>query len=255
LIEDLSKTSPDKEIGVVTFNMKQQTYIYELMEERFSNKKLTIPAGLFIKNIENVQGDEKDIIIFSIGYAPDEKGRMNMQFGSLNQVNGENRLNVAVTRAKEKIYVVTSIYPDQLKTEETKNEGPKLLKEYLEYARQISEKRFEYKTQPTSAFGAEWYLKYKLKEAVNSKNNAIELRNQMPFADLTVMNKDNFCGLIVTDDDLYHGSYSVKEAHVYTPFSFSNKNWRFLDFYSREYWQNPKAVIERFEKFVHAIDV
>src|SRR5690349_16138037 len=72
----------DKEIGVVTFNSPQQNLILDLVEERFAKDGLAIPPSLFVKNIENVQGDEKDIIIFSVGYAPDKRKKMNMQFGS-----------------------------------------------------------------------------------------------------------------------------------------------------------------------------
>src|SRR5690606_31627296 len=123
---------PDKEIGVVTFNAPQQVLIMDLLDAESERRGTRIPSSLFVKNIENVQGDEKDIIIFSIGYAPGKKGRMTMQFGSLNTAGGENRLNVAVTRAREKIILVTSIWPEQLKTQESKHAGPRLLKEYLE---------------------------------------------------------------------------------------------------------------------------
>ena len=93
---------------------------------------------LFVKNIENVQGDERDIIIFSIGYAKNEEGKVYNRFGSLNQKGGENRLNVAVTRAKEGIIVVSSIEPEDLNVANTSERGPKLLKSYLKYARAVS---------------------------------------------------------------------------------------------------------------------
>ena len=107
---------PDKEIGIVTFNAPQQMLVLDLLEAEAAKTGKIIPPSLFVKNIENVQGDEKDIIIFSIGYAPDKKGKMSMQFGSLNAAGGENRLNVAVTRAREKIILVTSIWPEQTKS-------------------------------------------------------------------------------------------------------------------------------------------
>src|SRR5690606_15596317 len=98
-VMELLAVDPTKTIGVVTFNAPQQTLILDLLEERFATEGKEVPSSLFVKNIENVQGDEKDIIIFSVGYAPDKRKRMNMQFGSLNMAAGENRLNVAVTRA------------------------------------------------------------------------------------------------------------------------------------------------------------
>ena len=72
LVDRLLQESPEKSIGVVTFNSKQQGLIQDLLEEHAYNAGFTIPSNLFIKNIENVQGDERDIIIFSIAYAPDE---------------------------------------------------------------------------------------------------------------------------------------------------------------------------------------
>src|SRR5690606_13129604 len=92
-----------KSVGIVTFNYPQQQLIQQLVEESGLNWE-----GLFVKNIENVQGDERDIILFSIGYAPDETGRLTMQFGTLNSYGGENRLNVAITRAREQIHINSS---------------------------------------------------------------------------------------------------------------------------------------------------
>ena len=140
---------------MITFNFKQQQLIQDLLED----VAFPLPKDLFIKNIENVQGDEKDIIIFSTGYAPDKNGKMNLKFGSLNVAGGENRLNVAVSRAREKIYVITSLFPTQLHVEETKNEGPKLLKEYLTYAFNVSEGNFTPTPPPYQSRENNWYLK------------------------------------------------------------------------------------------------
>ena len=85
--------------------MQGSKIILWIMLDYYSIEKgFDIPDDLFVKNIENVQGDERDIIIFSVGYAPDKNGKMNHHFGSLNIQKGENRLNVAITRAKEKNY-------------------------------------------------------------------------------------------------------------------------------------------------------
>src|SRR5690606_18900355 len=137
------KEYPEKDIGVVTFNLPQQMLIMDLLDDAFLSTGQSQPVSLFVKNIENVQGDEKDIIIFSIGYAPDKSKKLSMQFGSLNVAGGENRLNVAVTRAREKVIIVSSIWPEALRVEGVQHDGPKLLKQYLEYAREISERRFK----------------------------------------------------------------------------------------------------------------
>jgi superfamily I DNA and/or RNA helicase len=93
----LRRNEPEKNIGIITFNSPQKELIQELLESRMGDLSY---RDVFIKNIENIQGDERDIIIFSVAYAPDQTGLLQMKFGSLNDVGGENRLNVAITRAK-----------------------------------------------------------------------------------------------------------------------------------------------------------
>ena len=90
----------------------------------------------FIKNLENVQGDERDTIIFSIGYAKDSNGIMYMNFGPLSKEGGHRRLNVAITRAKHNIKLVGSIMPTDIDTEKTSAEGVRLLRSYIEFAQQ-----------------------------------------------------------------------------------------------------------------------
>ncbi|MEM8966140.1 MAG: AAA domain-containing protein, partial [Bacteroidota bacterium] len=204
LLKELQQEKPKKQVGVITFNVKQQELILDLIET-------TQPTGFdnlsFVKNIENVQGDESDIIIFTTAYASNEKGKLVLQFGSLNADGGENRLNVAVTRAREMIYLVTSVLPEQLNVENTKNRGPKLLKEYLAYAHQVSEGNYEASLPEISDHRVEWFLSRHLQQWAEKKLEGIELPRQLPFADLTILeqveNKVNYLGLLMTDDDLY----------------------------------------------------
>lgn len=223
LIHELGKTH--KTLGVVTFNFYQQQLIQESLEAANVTAK-----GLFVKNIENVQGDERDIIIFSMGYAPDEKGKISANFGSLNAAGGENRLNVAVTRAREKIYFITSLWPSQLQTDNAANAGPKLLKAYLVYAQEVSEGRYKPQPLKTDKFRTNWLLKDRL------AGMKPELQKELPFSDLTIKEEGVYKGLILTDDDLYHRSKSSKEPHAYLPLLLRQKNWPVRRVYSREYW-------------------
>ncbi|MFL5729565.1 MAG: DEAD/DEAH box helicase, partial [Cytophagaceae bacterium] len=246
LVSRLQKEQPDKSIGVVTFNFRQQNLIQDMLEEKAASGKTEIPQSLFVKNIESVQGDERDIIIFSIGYAPDKRGRIAAQFGSLNMVKGENRLNVAVSRAKEKIYVVSSIFPAQLEVEGTKNEGPKLLKEYLHFALKVSEGRYEKAPDPKTEHKPDWYLSEKLEREI-----PLSLEHGLPFADLSVSDDKSTAGIILTDDTRYQQSISAKDFHAYTPLAMQEKNWKILKIYSRQYWENASKVKEDILKAFH----
>ncbi len=154
LIKDISQTrQQDETIGVITFNATQRNLIEKDLETLANQDKEfndfyqqeinrsvdNQDLSLFVKNIENVQGDERDIIIFSITYAPDESGKVPSFFGWLSQQGGQNRLNVAITRAKKQIYVVTSIEPHQLPVSNASALGPSLLRDYLIYSKAISE--------------------------------------------------------------------------------------------------------------------
>jgi hypothetical protein len=247
----LLSQSPEKEIGIVTFNASQQTLILDLLEERFTQAGIAFPESLFVKNIENVQGDEKDIIIFSVAYAPDKKNKIMMQFGSLNQAGGENRLNVAITRAREKIILVTSIWPEQLNVDSIKNDGPKLLRKYLEFARRVDQRNFKPHVNHANDQTPAWYLNSKIKQwGEESFTGVLFEPDTLPFSDLNFKAGQRYLGVILTDDMRYFTSLSAKDNHAYTPALLSNKNWSHRMVFSRNYWQNKEKVQDELMSFI-----
>ena len=142
-----------RSIGIVTFSEAQKNLIEDLIEvERAKHPTLEEYFGdqndepLFVKNLENVQGDERDVILFSIGYAPDSSGKFSMNFGPLNRQGGERRLNVAITRAKEQVVVFSSVHSYQIELSRTMAVGAAHLKYFLDYA----EKGFDIQTARTA---------------------------------------------------------------------------------------------------------
>ena len=141
IFDRLEHSRRKRSIGVVTFSQAQKDLIEDLLEEeRAKHPKLEPyfsdrnPEPLFVKNLENVQGDERDVILFSIGYAPDATGKFAMNFGPLNRQGGERRLNVAITRAKEQVVVFSSIHANQIDLARTGAVGAAHLKFFLDYA-------------------------------------------------------------------------------------------------------------------------
>lgn len=131
----------ERSLGIVTFSEAQKQFIEDLIEKRresypqyekyFSDER---EEPFFVKNLENVQGDERDVILFSVCYAPDADGKFYMNFGPLNKLGGERRLNVAVTRAKEQVVLFASIRSSQIDLNRTESVGVAHLKSFLEYA-------------------------------------------------------------------------------------------------------------------------
>lgn len=148
-------------VGIVTFNRKQADLIEDLLEKRAGStlmfrevlaaERQRIDDGedvsLFVKNVENVQGDERDLIIFSTTFGPDTRGVFRRNFGVLGQSGGERRLNVAVTRAKTKIVVVSSMPLDSICDRSSRSSRPQMprefLQDYLQYVRLVSDGHFQ----------------------------------------------------------------------------------------------------------------
>ncbi|MBZ2197813.1 DUF3320 domain-containing protein [Occultella gossypii] len=125
-------------IGVVTFNVQQRNHIESLLRDAGDDRLRAAlddnSEGLFVKNLENVQGDERDVILFSTAFGVNDRGVLPLNFGPLNRAGGERRLNVAVTRARRQVVVFSSFDPDQLRSEQTSSVGIKHLRNYLDMA-------------------------------------------------------------------------------------------------------------------------
>ena len=128
-------------LGVGTFNMRQQLGIQDELEKRrredpsiepFFSRGLAEP--FFVKNLENIQGDERDVIFISVTYAKGPDGKLRYNFGPLNGQNGWRRLNVLTTRARQQMRVFSSMRGDEINTAATSSEGARLLREFLNYA-------------------------------------------------------------------------------------------------------------------------
>ncbi|MEJ5092123.1 DUF4011 domain-containing protein [Sphingobacterium faecium] len=145
IVDDIAKRlrnekSRKQSIGIVTFSQVQQSLIEDKLNELYRKDTqleswaVERDEPIFIKNLENVQGDERDVILFSIGYGPDENGQLSMNFGPLNREGGWRRLNVAVTRAREEMKVFATLRSDQINLNRTASEGVAGLKNFLAFA-------------------------------------------------------------------------------------------------------------------------
>ncbi len=132
--------APDLTLGVVTFSVAQADAVQRALDDarvdrrdldRFFDSDDRLD-GFFIRALEQVQGDERDVIILSVGYGPDEAGRISTNFGALNKEKGWRRLNVAITRARQRVEVVASMRAGEIPP--STNENVEYLRAYLDYA-------------------------------------------------------------------------------------------------------------------------
>ena len=280
LLKKLIKNKKNKaSIGIITFNTEQENAIEDAIDEECqkdsqfrdayireqNRKENNEDTSIFIKNLENVQGDERDIIIFSIGYARNEYGRVVAHFGSLSVEGGENRLNVAITRAKEKIYVVTSIEPEELMVEGSKNAGPKIFKSYLQYVRAVSNKKNKEAQfildsfKPTMPQATEDVVENKFEDEIKAElvklgyNVETNLGNTNYKLSLAVYDKklDRYLLGIECDYAAYKSSDSILERDVYHNKFLESRGWSIMRVWSRDWWLNKDKVINNIVKAIN----
>ncbi|MBX3459797.1 MAG: DUF4011 domain-containing protein [Planctomycetes bacterium] len=274
LVHELLRAGEKRSIGVITFNSTQRDCIMDEKDRRCGEDPafaaLIAQAenpvsgnrdeALFVKNIENVQGDERDIIIFSIGYAPQPDGRVYNRFGTLSQEGGDNRLNVAVSRAKERIYVVSSIEPEQLDVGSAKNRGPRLLREYLAYAKAVSRRAaddrdavlravnpaLDVRVARTGTF--ESPLEQQVFEALSRSN--LTLVPQVGVSgyriDLGVVDPaepSRYLLGIECDGATWHSAPSARERDAYRQRFLESRGWKIHRIWSRNWWRDPQAEV------------
>ena len=272
ILKNIFATRKNNEsIGIITFNADQQTCIADMIDKECAKdtdfrsamlkEKLRLENGedtsIFIKNLENVQGDERDIIIFSIGYAENELGRVYTNFGSLSAEGGENRLNVAITRAKSKIIVVTSIEPEELKVDTAKHLGPKLLKKYLTYARAVSKgddeevrailKEIDSADHSANRFSRLISVEEEIKERLEKLGYTVttNLGNANNRISLAIYdeNSDRYLVGVELDTDAFASSDSCIERDVCKPKFLEARGWSVIRVWSRDWWLSPQKVI------------
>ncbi len=266
-LKDTLRNRKDKEtIGIVTFNSKQRDHIFDVIDreslndpefgksvqDEFSRKDNGEDTGLFIKNIENVQGDERDIIVFSIGYAKDKSGKFYRRFGVLNQVGGENRINVAVSRAKKKIHVVASIDPSEFEVGDVKNNGPKVLRAYLHYAKAVSD-RDEELVRKVLVQSTE-HACYKPQEAIDElaaflRKKGYAVKTNVGIStyniDMAVFDSNGYIIGIEADSSIYPEMSSTRARDVHRTRYLKGRGWTICRYWVSEYWRNKEAEFER----------
>ena len=272
VLKNIFKTRKNNEsIGIITFNADQQSCIADTIDRECARdsefrsfilkEKVRMENGedtsIFIKNLENVQGDERDIIIFSIGYAENELGRIYTNFGSLSTEGGENRLNVAITRAKSKIIVVTSIEPEDLKVDTAKHLGPKLLRKYLTYVRAVSrgddeEVRailadIDSTEQQTPSYANLISVEHQMKDRLEKLGYKVDInlgnRNSRISLAIYDSETDKYLVGVELDRDAFASSDSCIERDVCKPQFLEARGWTLLRVWSRDWWASPTKVI------------
>ncbi|MCB9836725.1 MAG: DUF4011 domain-containing protein [Phycisphaera sp.] len=251
-------------IGIVTFNQAQQTLIQDMLDEqrrakpeieRFFTNEVEEPV--FVKNLENVQGDERDTIIFSVGYGPDDTGRPSMNFGPLNKEGGERRLNVAVTRAKRRLIVFSSMTSDMIDLRRTRVTGVRHFKQFLDYAERGPESLDEFKWAD-----AETKIETRFEHALREKliERGYEVDERIGCAgyriDLAIRDKKDpgrYLLGIECDGLQYRSANTARDRDRTRPSVLRGLGWNLHRVWSSQWYINPDRCLAEIDAAVVAI--
>ncbi|MBO5081792.1 MAG: DUF4011 domain-containing protein, partial [Lachnospiraceae bacterium] len=255
--EELRKNS----IGVVTFSSVQQELIDDLMQEALHKEPeleqycVNVEEPLFIKNLENVQGDERDVILFSVGYGPDASGKVAMNFGPLNQDGGWRRLNVAISRSRKSMMIYSSFRPEKLDLSRTSSAGIIGLKGFLEFA--ARGKNALYKNADTIKLRNSDVAKSiveRLKEAGYDAD--LDIGTSEYKIDIGVMdpeNSDQYCLGILLDGENYMVAATARDRNLGQPSVLKGLGWNLHRVWTLDWLDTPEREFAKIEDAIKRI--
>lgn len=250
-------------IGVVTFNSEQQRLIEDLLDEErrkdpeveshFSEDAL---EPVFVKNLESVQGDERDVMYFSVTYGPDLTGAVSMNFGPMNRDGGERRLNVAVTRARHELRIFSSLRPEQFDLSRTAALGVRDLKHFLEFAERgpralaeavrgsVGEYESPFESSVARALAARnWH--------VHPQIGVSSFR-----IDLGVVDPDapgRYLAGLECDGATYHRSATARDRDKLREQVLRGLGWEIVRIWSTDWWHDEEDALDKVETRLSAL--
>tara|TARA_A100000171_G_scaffold53021_1_gene75483 strand:+ start:14422 stop:20340 length:5919 start_codon:yes stop_codon:yes gene_type:complete len=250
-------------IGVITFNAPQQELILDLLDlERSKRPELEWffsddrEEPVIVKNLENIQGDERDVMIFSITFGKDLAGKLPMDFGAVNKQGGEKRLNVAVTRAKSEFHIFSSISAEEIDPSRAKGLGVQHLKNYLDYAQRGA---VALPAMDEGSLGpAENMFEASVAEALRSRG--WEVRTQIGVSgfriDLGVVHPDHagaFLAGVECDGATYHSSATARDRDQIREGVLRHLGWEILRVWSTEWFMHPQPALQRLDESLNEL--
>ncbi|MNJ19099.1 ATP-dependent RecD-like DNA helicase [compost metagenome] len=250
-------------VGVVTFNGEQQKLIMDMLDEAcrkdpsldsyFAESEL---EPVFVKNLESVQGDERDIIYFSTTYGKDAAGVMSMNFGPMNRLGGERRLNVAITRARQELILFSTLRPEHIDLARTQAVGVRDLKHFLEFAERGPRALAE------ANFGSVGGFDSPFEEAVAAAlaKKGWQIHTQIGVSsfrvDLGVVHPDapgRFLAGVECDGATYHRSATARDRDKLREFVLRGLGWEIVRIWSTDWWVDAVGTAEKVHQRLNEI--
>ncbi len=244
-------TNVGKSIGIIVFNIRQQEQLSDAVAD-FLDKNASLRHALeqakdemFVKSLENVQGDERDIILLSVGFRKNASGKATI-VGPLAQQKGERRLNVAVSRSKERMIVISTIRAADIAESKAKNEGARYLKQFLQLAQSG-----EYRADADAAQNEDGVVEY-LARDLRERGHVVDARvgNSEFCVDLAIRNPsgDGYALGILIDRKAIGPNVSCRDKMYVQPSVLNGLRWKLVRVFAVEYLRNKSVMLDRIEE-------
>ena len=268
VVEDLVRRLLDpvecsRSVGIVTFSLAQRRLVEDLLDDarrRRPELEFAFAEGaseaVFVKNLENVQGDERDVILFSICYGPDATGRVGMNFGPLNRDGGERRLNVAVTRAREELVVFSTVTADHIDLSRTRAVGVQHLKQFLRY---VQNGPAAWLDETFSGEQVESPLEAEVMAAIEKLGYAVDPQVGCSGYRIDLGVKDpklpgRFLLGVECDGATYHSSKTARDRDRLRQSVLEGLGWRIHRVWSTDWWYDSDKETERLREVLSAAE-
>lgn len=250
-------------VGVVTFNSEQQRLIEDLLdEERRKSPEIELHFAenavepVFVKNLENVQGDERDVMYFSLTYGPDLTGAVSMNFGPMNRNGGERRLNVAITRARHQLCVFSSLRAEQFDLSRTAALGVRDLKHFLEFAERGPRALAEAVKGSVGEHESPFEHAVARELAVRGWQVLPQIGVSSFRIDLGVVDPDapgRFLAGIECDGATYHRSATARDRDKLRELVLRGLGWQIIRIWSTDWWHDHDGALDKVDSQLSAL--
>lgn len=264
----LGGLEPTRSVGIVTINSQQQRMVEDFLDEARRNcpdlESFFIATDtfdpIFVKNLESVQGDERDIIVLSLTYGPTELGgrTMSMNFGPLNKQGGERRLNVAITRATTEVLVFSSFDSFMVDLSRTQSTAVEHLKNYLEFAERGPSALADFSS---ANYGVDQFdSDFEQAVAMSLRGRGWKVQTQVGVSkfrvDLGVIHPDRpgeYLAGVECDGATYHGSPSARDRDRVRQAILESLGWSIVRLWSTDYFQDPEYAIKKLHESLDSL--
>jgi very-short-patch-repair endonuclease len=259
---ELMRRRPDVSLGIVALNQPQRELLEAKLDalfaadpaaEAYRQRRTRSLEPLFVKNLENVQGDERDVIFISTVYGRNEEGALFQRFGPINSATGHRRLNVLFTRAKQQVVIFSSLRPGDIRIEETTRRGVRVLRAYLEFAKSGALTQPEFTSREPDSDFERWFIS-------RLGHEGFEVVPQLGvagfFLDIAIRHPDEpgtFILGVECDGRTYHSSRSARDRDRLRQKILEDRGWQLHRVWSTDWFRNPEYEFKRLVDRIRAL--